>query len=284
MFKLNSFSMYWYEFILKKTLGVEYVVDIDQTLNTKFNHLTTLVPAATEETSCRFIGIGNGGFKKDDGEDEDIMVAIDHSPYQIDPYRQIPWLVRRAEEDISEVEREKYRFRIPLNIDNVDYIAYYLKEVTSDDITYGRQKISVVDGAVEILGDYTIPTDVIGVTPDSGVSGNTELTKYNSEYINDNITYRNFFSEEDFVEIKNACEVIFGGTGHSYISEIILYMGKEVLTNGTYTDINGALVSFDYTDLLEAQPVVYSNTFFDLAFNPHSPEDVNNLQIGFGCK
>lgn len=109
---------------------LHYRVFPETTLDYKYGVHLQEIQAPQSVPVFRYFGIGINGFRNLDTATN----AIPHQPLatNLDLYQPIPFRVRPLEDDLTASERTDYRLRVPLTVEGVKYVAYYLKRIHFD--------------------------------------------------------------------------------------------------------------------------------------------------------
>ena len=215
---------------LCKQYGIEPTIHPYTTLNEKFNVVPGIVPEDMGDLKTQYIAIGNGGLTSGVVSESDNNTRVNVTP--ISPvrrkvqanalYSHIPFVMRRVGEDLTQIERERYRLRVIETHNGVQYIVYYLRKIEESLIEPQIQKITYEDGervATAYTPDTTslFPTYPSTANTQDGIK--TELTVQ--------LRIRFTLSESDVAEIVNAVTTIYGAAGYGMISEIGLVSGAD---------------------------------------------------------
>ena len=154
---------------LSQLLPIEFVPDMNTTLNYKYNVYPTLQPSGPPKV--RYFGIGIGGRYIVD--DNALTAAFKPDQPEMDLYRPIPFRLVPVDEDITAAERNSYRMRLRMTVRDTEYYAYYLKLVEFEEgVQFTRvNPATFEEEPYEINTTYLNP---IGVRPStSGVTAAT---------------------------------------------------------------------------------------------------------------
>lgn len=137
-------TLYNIDLQLRQTTGIPYKLMENTTLNERFDIATGYNFEENEYPKLKYFTIGIGG---DDILDGSIGYPVSsHSPVDACLYKPIPFVMRKASEDLTAAERIKYRFRKQEIINGESYYCYYLKLISGFNIRDEFYKINTIDG------------------------------------------------------------------------------------------------------------------------------------------
>ena len=126
MMQFNSVrTIYSQALALAVLLGKDYECIDNTTMNEKFDILKERRVPSTVYPTLKYFSIGNGGADVV----FDALKNSAHSPVSAALYNEVPFVIRDINNDITDSEKTKYRFRKVTNINGTDYIEYYLKAI-----------------------------------------------------------------------------------------------------------------------------------------------------------
>ncbi len=206
---------------LAQMLPVDFVEDMNTTLNYKYNVSPTLKPE--NPTKVRYFGIGIGG--RYIADDAALTAAFKSKLVDMDLYRPIPFRLVPIDEDISAAERANYRMRVRTTIRDAEYYAYYLKLIDfTNEISLTR-----VNPATFEEEPYEIdPSNLnpVGVRPST--SGTTSATLQEIKAV---VRAKVQITGAEVVEAIN---VLYNGDlRYAVVSELGLYSGEDQLVSGS---------------------------------------------------
>jgi hypothetical protein len=236
------------------------VIKPNSTLNEKFNIHSNVAVADTDKPAMRYIGIGNGGHRMVTGTNgigkPDV---IQHVPRNAALYNQLPFVLRLTTEDLTTVERLKYRLRRLETHDGVTYVAYYLKLLELDAVVPQLELRTVADGVTTSTEFNPTIADLNPIPPAINSGGVLTTT---GDYIAATGKVPFTFSANDVAEFLNVCNIIYGDEGYAMISEIALCSGVDRVVTG---DFSG--VSIGYTDAIGVQICNFISQFIHIPSN-----------------
>ncbi|QBJ02718.1 virion structural protein [Pseudomonas phage Psa21] len=231
------------------------------TLNQKFNVQANVMPSDAQSLNFGYLVIGNKGHYTvvaDDGSDE-----TDVRPHRTNHnglYNHIPFALREVTDDFTQLEREKYRIRIPETHNSKSYWAYYARRVNLSAVIPQLLEVEIING-VEVTKAYVPTLEDLNPTPPT--ISNTGVVVGSPKYISASAIVEVKWTKEDIAEIVNAHRVRTGSTRSPVISEIGLVTGIDKLVAGAA----GGGGSFDYTEVIGAQISVHVATNHPIAYN-----------------
>ncbi|MDY2698236.1 MAG: hypothetical protein SOV61_01635 [Lachnospiraceae bacterium] len=186
----------------------------------------------------RYFGVGIGGSYNAD----DAILVSAYNPDRTDMnlYRLIPIRCRPVDEDLSDLERKKYRLRLRKTMnDGNDYYLYYLKVLDFDDEVKFK-KIDITSGAESA---YELSKEFLDPVPQKPGTSTTIETADTSI-----VAYCDAKVTVDAKEVLEYINVAFNGdTRYARISEIGFFTGVDKVIPGT--TMNGSsVVNIQYTE------------------------------------
>lgn len=188
--------------------------------------------------------VGNGGFKK--------WKDIPHIPQHKALYNGLPWIVRPETDDLSPVDRAKYRMRCIREINGVRYVFYYLRVVDKSTAVISREIRRTVDGVTTTTA-YVPSLADLSPQPPILTSGESLTTV--GDYMTASCRIPFIMTEDDIYEFSQACKIIHGDTGYDIISEIALVNNVDRSVQVTHL---GAPLT--YTEAVRATATAFVST------------------------
>jgi len=240
-----------------KLLNVPHTLLPNSTLNQKFNLFPNEVPNVNEYPSLAYIGIGNKGASYDITTDGYVLTTqIPHLARDASLYNFIPFIVRPLSSDLSSTERLNYRLRVPMSINSVDYVAYYLKVLPLSNIT-PIVEIRNVNNGVITTSNFT--PDLSDLTPTAPNLQNQNLNNPNGDYLVSTAKVTFNLSAQDITEILDAANLLYGDPRYAVINEIALCTGVDKTLQGTF----GTTTS-NYTEVIATQVAAFISQYHAL--------------------
>lgn len=228
--------------ILKKP----FTVLPNSTLNQKFGIHEDQVPAVSEYPALGYMAIGNKGTTYDLAAGGYLLTTpIPHLARHAAAYNFLPFIVRRADDDISATERIRYRMRVPMSLGGVPHIAYYLRKLELDDVVPSVELRNVNDG---LITNTPFTPDVSDLSPTHPVLSNVNMNTPNGDYLVSSAKTTFILNQNDITNIMEACLAIYGDPRYAVINEIMLVSGIDKNLPGQF----GGVTS-NYTEVIAAQ-------------------------------
>ena len=223
---------------LSTLLPVSVTERPELTLNSYFGIASEYNTLDGNIPKLRYFGVGIGGSYNAD----DAILVSAYNPDRTDMnlYRLIPIRCRPVDEDLTDLERKKYRLRLRKTMnDGNDYYLYYLKVLDFDDEVKFK-KIDITTGAESA---YELSKEFLDPTPQKPGAGTTIETANTSivAYCDAKVTI-------DAKEVLEYINVAFNGdTRYARISEIGFFTGVDKVIPGT--TMNGpSVINIQYTE------------------------------------
>lgn len=243
-----------------KSLKRPFTILPNSTLNQKFNLFASEVPGVGEYPVLGYLGIGNKGANYDvTGTGFVLTTPIPHLPRHASLYNFIPFVIRDIANDLNSTERLKYRLRVPVTIGGNQYVAYYLRALTIDNISPAVELRNVNDGIITTNSFSPTLSDLSPTPPDLS---NVDLNNPNGDYLVSTAKTTFMLNQQDINEILTACDIMFGDARYAVINEIALVHGVDKVVQGTF----GNTVS-NYTDIISAQVAAFLSQYHALTAN-----------------
>lgn len=240
-----------------KALKRPFSVLPNSTLNQKFNLHQNELPSTNEYPVLGYIGIGNKGASYEVTTNGYVLTTpIPHLPRHASLYNFIPFLIRNINDDISSTERMKYRLRVPLNIEGVTYVAYYLRTLDIQDVI-PTVELRNVTGETITTNSF-IPT-ISDLTPTPPVISNTDLNNPNGDYLVSTAKVNFKLNQADITNILDACNILYGDPRYAVINEIALCTGVDRILQGTFGNVTS-----NYTDTIATQIAAFISQYHAL--------------------
>lgn len=195
------------------------------TLNEKFGVFAEEELGTTERPAMQYYCIGNGGHKNMVGADGIPYTSpLPHRASDAALYRHLPFVLRRTDNDLTVVDRTRYGLRVLLSIGGVNYWAYYLKRISLSNSAPAINH-TIVDGANKHTEPYVPNLGNLNPTPPA--MSNTGVITSSGDYLSTSSILTLIFSEQDVIELIDACRIMFDNEAYAVISEIGLTSGVD---------------------------------------------------------
>lgn len=229
-----------------KALGRPFTVLDNSTLNQKFNLHYSEIPRSNEYPIIGYVGIGNKGADYEVTTSNYVLTKpVPHLPRHSSLYNFIPFVLRRADQDIAAEERSKYRMRVPLIIGNLEYIAYYLRALTLNDVIPSVELRNVTDSNISTS---TFTPTLSDLSPEHPDISHVDINNPSGDYLISTAKVNLVLTSADITNIMDACAIIFGDPRYAVINEIALCSGIDRVVQGTVGS-----TTTNYVDLVAAQ-------------------------------
>lgn len=217
-----------------KRFGITPVYQTHATLNDYLGVLPGEQGADLTGGITQYLAVGNGAHGIVD-QVNSYGISTKHRSGQFTGlYNIIPWVLREATNDLTDVERLNYRMRRIETHNGISYVAYYLKKFEIVDTT---PSVSVVTSTAETSNTVPYafsPADQVHRELASTVTGTLRNLVVELP-IEINLT------STEITELENALTTLYGNGGLRVISEFGLYTATE---KNTVDSINGVMTSY----------------------------------------
>ncbi len=247
-------SIHWLSILLDMSIGKTFNILPNTSLNEKFNIDPEIHTPTESYPKLNYFSIGVGG--------EPIMDATDsyrfskHSVIDGALFNQIPFALKLPSEDFTSEVASVYRFRKLVNIDGVEYVAYYLKTVGDSELRDFYYEINTVDGH-STLGVFNNNTDrILNPTP---IDKSTVLNNLNNAtYISKLIKFFFTLTASEVDELFNVIEIL--NLEATHITEIGICSGYEMDTGDNIKAIDVQTAYILDTNLFLATDMLSEDT------------------------
>lgn len=254
-----------------KMMNRPFSVLPNSTLNQKFNVHPNEVPSINEYPVLGYIGIGNKGASYEVTTSGYVLTTpIPHLPRDASLYNFIPFVVRDINDDISSTERMKYRMRVPIQINNTTYVAYYLRALSIQDLI---PTVEMRNVAGETITTTTFTPTLSDLSPTPPVLSNTNVNDPNGDYLVSTAKVTFTLNQTDVANIMDACALLYGDPRYAVINEIALCTGLDKIVQGLF----GATTN-NYTDTIATQVAAFISQYH--ALTPNTTQVTIDLDIG----
>lgn len=245
-------------------LGLPHAHVANTTLNEKFDVHPGVSPSTGEKLALKYLGIGVGGHRHAVGADSiPYTDPIEHDPRDAAAYRPIPFILREVGNDLSPLERSRYAMRRLETINGSNYIAYYLRRISMDQVA--PTMVLNVPQSGQGTGDPVItqtpfvPTGA-NLNPTPNPVSPTSAVSTDGSYLSTSATLMIGFSETEVSELLNVARIKWDNERLAVVSEFQLVAGVDQVVTST---IGGA--SINYQEALMATVVGHVATDYTMA-------------------
>lgn len=225
----------------------------------------------TTKLKLGYYCIGNKGHTSAIDPDTHVpyMAALQHSANDSGLYGMIPFVVVPVSSDLSPSQRSNYRLRKTMMIGGVLHAAYYAKVFAPSTTEPDLVLQTTVDGVTTSTPFVPNINNLVPTPPalDSSSSGTYYSTTAPASIE---------FTLDDYNNLRNACNIIYGNPGLAVVSEITLCYGvdhqvqQKYPNSGTQTP---AAVSYTAYEVVGLQAAVHITEYNPAAFT-------DNFDIG----
>ena len=232
----------------------------NSTLNQKFNLFKDEIPASNEYPVLGYVAIGNKGARYEVTSDNFVLtMPIPHLPRHASLYNFIPFLVRNINNDISSTERLKYRLRVPLTINGVIYVAYYLRALNINNVI-PTVELRNVSGDNITTSSFTPTLSDLSPTPPQ--LNNNNLNTVDGDYLVSTSKVDFVLNQQEVQEIIDACNILYGDPRYAVINEIAICSGIDRILQGNFGNTTS-----NYTEVIAAQVAAFISQYHALTTN-----------------
>ena len=230
-----------------------FVMQEKTTLNESLNIQAGVAPPSNVYPTVKCIGIGVGGLRPQVSEGLWSIEAADHEADHFGFYKQMPFVIRRPENDLSPTERAKYALRRIETINNISYVAYYLRRLDNPITTASLEVLTVNSGVTTSVPFVPTTANLNPTVPDIS---NKNINTVDGTYITASNTNTIVFTSEDISNLIEVAETLYGSGNRAVISEIGIVSGVDKIVNSP--SIGNTTIQFN--ELICAQIVSFINT------------------------
>lgn len=269
-------------------LGLPYAHLANSTLNEKFAIQAGVLPpnvgGSPTLPRVRYYAIGNGGHRNQVGADNQPYTSpIKHAATDAALYKHLPFVLRRPSEDLDATARAKYGLRRLETINNVQYVAYYLRRLDVSNVVPRLLVNERVDGVVTSTPFVPTSANLNPVPPPIPPNGTVTT---DGTTVSASAVLVLGFTENDVSEFMNAVNILFDNPYYGVISEVALVAGADLGvplqlpgggSGGSYQECVAATVTTHVTDYY---PVAFANKGFDFNLDLGASEPLFVLDNG----
>jgi len=241
-------------------LGLPFDKIDNTTLNQKFDIQPNvpLQPTARPALNCFTIGIGGHTYTQG-ANGIPLSQGIDHSSGDFGLYKHIPFVLRALNNDLTTQERTRYCLRKIVEVDGVNYIAYYGKRLSKADTNVRMTKRTVVDGET-LVEEYTPTEENLSPTPPEIPTVGVVTTS--GVYLATSAIIPMPFTEKDVQELYNVAKIMFGDERYAIISEFGFCTAVDQVVS-----ISTPAGSVSFTEVIACQISAIISGHYELVYN-----------------
>lgn len=215
----------------------------------------------TRNLAVQYWCIGNGGHNMVTKGEKAIPLPITevHRSNDACLYEILPFVVKPVDQDLSREQRENYRLRKILMIDDEYYVAYYARKLPTQELASKMLHTKVQDGNATTVEFIPSINNLNPSKPIIGQENDGSFLSVSSSVLID-------FTDQDVTWLKEACEILYGTSEFAIISEIAICSGidkliqQEYPLNGTQTSTN--IASQNLMEAVGVQVSCFMNPFY----------------------
>jgi len=218
-------------------LGKQHTVLTNTTLNEKFQVNTVSTENKNPQLKYYCLGLEYEALVQGTTMNID---TIRHRPTDGALFRHIPFIARPLDQDLTNVEKDRYRLRVTRFINGIEYVFYFLKLI--DDVAANSKLLYVTsDSGETFLSLFSTEVDHI-LTPvmEERDRVNDTLIDYIAYSQHATIT----ITDVELNEIYNACNLYYGGPMNVVLGELGLVSANEVDMPDGYKEVANAQMGY----------------------------------------
>lgn len=217
----------------------------NSTLNQKLNINADQDITSADMPTVKYIAIGIGGHGFELSGSNVLWKEHQHQPDHAGLYKQIPFVLRTLDNDLTATERANFRLRRIEEHDGISYVAYYLYVLDTSNSDVILERRTVVDGTTTAVA-YTPKLSDLSPTYVDLSTGSSVTTS--GDYVASSCKVPFELTPAMVQDIINVCEIIYNDARVALLSEMATVSGVDATVSGLF---NG--VTKQYTDVLRAQ-------------------------------
>jgi hypothetical protein len=192
-----------------------------------------------------------------------------HSPADCALINHIPFVMVPANNDLSPAEMANYAMRVPMQVNGVNYIAYYLLKLNLTNVTVQVLENTVNNGT--ITSQNWVPTSA-NLHPVGTVASDTGAVSTNGQYLSAQAVLTVTLGQSDIQNIMNVANILYGTSNLAIISEAALVAAYPLQVT---VSAGGGSGNLTYTETISALLCSSMSAFYSL------PSLNNNLTLTF---
>ena len=237
--------------------GLPYTHVNHTTLNEKFDIFPDQRPEPGEMPRNRYFVLGKRGHRLAIGADGFPMTdELQHQPSDASLFDHMPFLLRRASEDLSPSERARYCLRKAITHNSLNYIAYYGRRLDLVDINTLMLN-NVVNGGVTTTTPFVPSGANLNPVPPNVPPTGAIVTS--GDYLSVSTMIDVSMTQADIDEYVNVAAILYGDERYAIISELGLVAGVDkVLT---------APGGLNYLEVVDAQITTFITDYHAVRYS-----------------
>lgn len=230
------------------------------TLNEALGIHAGVMPTEGDTPRVRYYAIGvNGHVNRTGADGGHYPQARQHRPSDFGPYRQIPFLLRSPDDDLTPAERAPYALRKLITINGENFIAYYLKRIPIDNEPVKMLHHTVIDGQ-EVVVPFVPDNANLHPTPVDPPPAGAVTT--NGTYLSTSALMNIHFDANDVRELTEVAKIMFGSVERALISELCLVAGSDRVLSVT----DPGQSAFNMNEVVQAHIVTHITGLWPVAY------------------
>ena len=273
-------TIYGSELQAAQFFGIPYAIRPFTTLNEKLGIQASAVVPVNSYPTCKYFSIGRGGHSMTLGEDnQPLIVENQHKSSDASTFIPMPFVLRQLDNDLTQAERAKYALRSTTKVNDVDYIAYWLRRIDMSAVATSLQYRKNENGVVTVTAFTPTADNLSPVPPDIATTGVNVIT---GDYLAVVAKLNLSMDAAEIEELVNVAQVLKGSDRYAVISEIGLCTGFDK----TITVSTGGSSSFNFLEAIGVQisnfiscmePAKYINSGFNKVLDVGTNEPLFNI-------
>lgn len=241
-------------------LGKSYLAQENSTLNEKFGIESNAAPGDEEQHAVNYFCIGNGGHRAITGADGIAYTTPNnHSATDAACFNHVPFVLREVSNDLSVEQRADYALRRLENHDGAQYVAYYGKRLSLQNVNVNLQKTQI-DGNNQTTVPFVPTAANLSPTPISENAGDDNIIVASGEYVSGSAVVTINFNQADVAELREVARILYGDEKYAVISEVALVGGVDRIVSGS----GAGNSTVNYTEVIAAQITTFISTYYQL--------------------
>lgn len=252
-----------------KLLNKPYTLVPNTTLNELFNIQAGVNVPTNQYPSLGYLAIGNGGHTMATAADGlSYPQLYNHSPTDCALINHIPFIMVPANNDLSSADRANYAMRVPMTVNGVNYIAYYLLKLDLSNVS-----IQVLSNTVNNGTTTSVPWNptTANLHPVPTVADSTGAVETSGQYVSVQAVITVSLQASDITNIMNVAQILFNTPNLAIISEAALVAAYPLQVN---TSVPGG-GTLTYNEAIAATICSSMSAFYSL------PSLNDNLTLTF---
>ena len=253
-----------------------YIPLPNSTLNQKFGVNADVTLEDGEYPYLGYFCIGRGGHAHEAAADSGVNIVpveslANHSALK----KHLPFVCRPLDNDLGDIEREKYALRVIEEHHGVQYAVYYLRRLELDAAEPIVEVIVLEDGEIVSRTPYT--PSINDLSPQAITINQGDYIPTEGKHLKAYATVNILFTEADVQEVLNAVAIIYQDESYGIISEIGLCSGVDRTVSspdgigGTITMKEACVVQLNNA-ISTLQPINFSKSKFNVDIDVGSAE------------